>query len=562
MNFRIALAVLVCSTILPLEALAAVFHVPSGNVTALIAAINTANSTAQADVIQLEPGVYLLQSVEADGPTVRGPTGLPVISSRITIKGESELTTTIQRDPDAPVFRIFHVAAGGILTLENVTVRGGLLFGVQNGAAIQNFGVANIKNSSISGNGIVFGAGGGIHSTGTLNVTNSLISQNDALVGAGISSEGNLVMTDSTVSDNVDGGGIRTTGPTTIRNSTIAFNSGFDPPQAGGITHSSALLQIVNSTIAGNQTLSPGGNVSSVSGTILITNSTIAENISNSGGTVRLQNTILAGSGEFGGFGRECTGEITSLGNNIVRDPVNCPVALLASDRTGDPGLGDFTGIEDPGKGHLPLLSSSQAINAGNNSVCPKNDQLGNPREGACDIGSIEFQHNIRLVEELPAAEVNVAYDVTFEVIGGVPPFTAEIVKGSLPEGLTLSDLSISGVPLERANSNFVLKITDQAGASASERIRLRVFNAIDINTLSLKLGRVGRQYNHVLRASGGKKPYIWSVLGTLPTGLTFDVSTGRITGIPSSPDVVSLTFRVTDDLGGSAEEPLTLTIK
>src|SRR5262245_61131713 len=144
MRFRIVLIALLSSTIFPHEPLAALLNVPSGNVTAFIAAINTANSTAEPDIILLEPGDYKLQSVETD---VSGPTGLPVISSTITIKGESDLTTTIRRDPGAPLFRIFHVAAGAILTLENVTVTGGFLFGVQNGAGIQNFGVTIMKNS-------------------------------------------------------------------------------------------------------------------------------------------------------------------------------------------------------------------------------------------------------------------------------------------------------------------------------------------------------------------------------------------------------------------------------
>jgi hypothetical protein len=549
---RIAASGILCFIILPLQALAAVFHIPAGDVTALIAAITTANATAEADILQLQPGVYRLQTVQTDA---RGPTGLPVISSSITIRGESDLTTLIQRDPGSQPFRIFHVAAEGILTLENVSVRGGLLFGVQNGAGLQNFGVANIQNSSITANGIVLGSGGGIHSTGTLNITKSLISQNDALVGAGISSEGTLVMSNSTVSDNIDGGGIRTSGPSVIRNSTIAFNAGFDPPQAGGIAHSSSVLEVVNTTIAGNQTLAPGGsNLSNFSGTVAITNSTIAENILNSGGLVRVQNTIMVNSA--------CAGEITSLGNNIVSDPFSCPMALLPSDLTGDPGLSDFTAIEEPGQGHFPLLSSSRAINAANKSVCLKYDQLGNSRNGPCDIGSVEFQQRIRLVEELPAAEVNVSYNATLKVIGGVPPYTTEVVKGSLPEGLDLDSLTISGLPLKATNSTFVLKVTDQAGASSNQRLRLRVYEAVKINTQSLKPGRAERAYYHLLRASGGQKPYTWSVIGTLPTGLTFDERTGRIGGRPTSADLVTLTVTVTDDLGGTAEQNLILSIK
>ena len=65
----------------------------------------------------------------------------------------------------------------------------------------------------------------------------------------------------------------------------------------------------------------------------------------------------------------------------------DCAVALLPSDLTGDPGLGSFTDDGTPGNGHLPLLETSPAIDAGNNDVCLSNvllaiDQIGELRVG------------------------------------------------------------------------------------------------------------------------------------------------------------------------------------
>jgi hypothetical protein len=120
-----------------------------------------------------------------------------------------------------------------------------------------------------------------------------------------------------------------------------------------------------------------------------------------------MQNTILALNSEgFRGFEptpNDCAGGITSLGNNLLGTPAGCSFNFLASDLTGDPRLDTLKDIEEAGKGHLPLLASSQAIDAGNNILCLINpllniDQLGLPRVGKCDIGSVEFQGGRQMV--------------------------------------------------------------------------------------------------------------------------------------------------------------------
>jgi hypothetical protein len=108
---------------------------------------------------------------------------------------------------------------------------------------------------------------------------------------------------------------------------------------------------------------------------------------------VRVANTILAGNTP-----NECRGAVTSLGHNLIGDPTGCTITLQPSDLTGDPGLDVFTDDGTSGHGYFPLLPTSQAIDAGDDAVCPRRDQLGQRRvnipgvgTSRCDIGAIEF---------------------------------------------------------------------------------------------------------------------------------------------------------------------------
>src|SRR5262249_28361093 len=89
-----------------------------------------------------------------------------------------------------------------------------------------------------------------------------------------------------------------------------------------------------------------------------------------------LQNTILTHNAEDT-LVQDCEGPITSLGNNLVSDTAGCAIVLQPTDLTGDAGLGAFTDNSTPGNGHVPLLAPSPAINAANDAVCPKKDQIG-----------------------------------------------------------------------------------------------------------------------------------------------------------------------------------------
>lgn len=402
---------------------AAIFNIPSGNVNELINAINEANSNGEDDIIDLQSGTYSLTAVNNDHD---GPNGLPSIPTNITIIGAGADTTIIERDESAPSFRIFHLAATGNLTLYKLTAKNGL--SSSEGGGIFNRGNVTINNSNIANN--TANGGGGIVNLGMLAATSSTINGNQSNdsnatipgIGGGILNDtGTAIIINSTVANNnavVQGGGIgNIDGTVTIINSLIAENIagiGLSGGTGGGIENRFGTLNIINSTITRNM-LNPvngggGGGIRSSDGTVNLTNSTIAGNTAGFGGGlennsllggVNLQNTMLALNARTGiaSCCPDCSGTFTSLGNNLItdHDPTGCNFPLQPSDLTGDPGLSAFTDDGTPGNGHFPLLPDSQAIDAGNNDVCLDDpilatDQIGNPRFGICDIGSIEFQ--------------------------------------------------------------------------------------------------------------------------------------------------------------------------
>jgi hypothetical protein len=163
----------------------------------------------------------------------------------------------------------------------------------------------------------------------------------------------------------------------------------------------------------------------------------------------------------------------------------------------------------------------------------------------------------------LPPSEVGVPYIVDLDISGGTPPYSASLDAGTLPAGLNLVDGVISGTPASSKRSRFILRVTDDAGASLTKRFNISVLGAVSISNKSLPSGRAGRRYKARLKAKAGQKPYAWSLIaGSLPSGLTFDVTSASISGTPLAVGETSLGFQVTDPLGGVAQKTLTLSIR
>jgi hypothetical protein len=179
----------------PLEDRALPSAYTAGSVADLIADINTANAAGGSNTITLVAGTTF--NLTAVDNSTDGATGLPVIAAKdsLTLIGNGD-TIARSNGGGTPAFRLLDVAAGATLTLQDLTLQGGLAFGsgVQaEGGAIYNQGTLTLSGVTVQNNtaqgsegNLVYAgtaAGGGIYSGGSLTVEASTIQNNQALGG-------------------------------------------------------------------------------------------------------------------------------------------------------------------------------------------------------------------------------------------------------------------------------------------------------------------------------------------------------------------------------------------
>lgn len=156
--FLAFMSIILISTPVPSEAAG----YTANDAASLIAAINAANASPEADIITLTGNIVLNDSNYAADPT-DGLNGLPSITSEIIIDGAG---FTISRDPASTnQFRIFHVSSTGNLRLHDVTVTGGYAnagttAGNSGGAIYVSWSELIVTNSTITGNQASYGGGG------------------------------------------------------------------------------------------------------------------------------------------------------------------------------------------------------------------------------------------------------------------------------------------------------------------------------------------------------------------------------------------------------------------
>jgi hypothetical protein len=261
-----------------IPAYAAVFNVSSGDVTGLIAAITAANANGEENTINLTPGTYTLTAID-NGTFLNGSSnGLPVITSAMTVAGAERATTIIERDANAPFFRILRVSAAGILTLQRLTLRGGEIGG--SGGGISNTGTLTLIDCAVTGNRSGSSGGGGILNRGTLTLIDSTLIRNVAMAGGGIENDGAATISRTTFEGNggnvPGGGGLHNVvgARVTITDFTFVHNHA---DLAGGVFNARGTVTITNTTFAQNSALSGGGGLVN-SGLGKLQNTAFAEN--------------------------------------------------------------------------------------------------------------------------------------------------------------------------------------------------------------------------------------------------------------------------------------------
>jgi hypothetical protein len=152
----------------------------------------------------------------------------------------------------------------------------------------------------------------------------------------------------------------------------------------------------------------------------------------------------------------------------------------------------------------------------------------------------------------LPAANGGVSYSEKLAATGGTKPYTWSITAGALPAGLTLHASGlINGTPTAAGTADFTVTVTDSETpadtASAAESITVDVA-PLAVTTAFLPAASGGSSYTTTLTATGGIKPYTWSITaGALPAGLTLHPATGVISGTSKAVGTADFTVTVTD---------------
>jgi CSLREA domain-containing protein len=299
------------------------------------------------DTIILPAGTYILTRSDS-GNENASQTGDLDIRSNLTIIGDGAAVTII--DGSGITDRIIHTLTGNV-TISGVTLRQG----------------------HTTGNG-----GGLLNQGSTLTLSDVAIMENEA-AGTG-------------------GGIAQTGGSLTAVSLTVANNNASG--NGGGLHLNNGIVSLTNSTISGNNGSGTGKDIHSRTNTIL-SFVTVGGGTAVTASAFKLNNTILAG---------DCAGTLTSQGHNLIQS-TSCTITgntngnIVGQDPLLEP-------LADNGGGTLThaLQSTSPAINAANNAICPATDQRGitRPQDGVCDIGAFEWNNQNQIG---PILIVNTADD-------------------------------------------------------------------------------------------------------------------------------------------------------
>lgn len=175
----------------------------------------------------------------------------------------------------------------------------------------------------------------------------------------------------------------------------------------------------------------------------------------------------------------------------------------------------------------------------------------------------------------LSGREVGVLYSETLAVSPGVGPYTWTWYNGDpLPLELPLSLAGvISGTPSTAATYNFSVQVLDSLGGDDIQPLSITVYPKVIISTASLLDGKKNKAYGAAggipvapvfLMATPGYGTYTWSIsAGSLPPNMSLNPATGQLTGNLKNADVGTwtITFRVTDSLGGTDTKALTIIV-
>ena len=195
---------------------------------------------------------------------------------------------TAPADAPSTRHRIFKVAEGNTLTLDNLKIKGGEgAVAGDGGGAILAEGNLIMTDCTVTGNKTEYGNGGGIFAKSNLSMTDCIVENNTVNDSTGVGGgiyiypEGTHIMKDCTVDHNTanysDGGGIYAMGDLTVEGSTFVYNQAKSNGSGGGI-YTTGTLTMKDCDFSNNETVNGNGGGIYTTGTLTITGGTLTNN--------------------------------------------------------------------------------------------------------------------------------------------------------------------------------------------------------------------------------------------------------------------------------------------
>lgn len=160
-----------------------------------------------------------------------------------------------------------------------------------------------------------------------------------------------------------------------------------------------------------------------------------------------------------------------------------------------------------------------------------------------------------------PQVVVGADYSSNFSMTGGKAPYT--IAATELPAGLNFSTTetsgSINGAPTETGDYEITVTSTDALNTVKTHTFTLHVVSALAVEAMADMTITEGDTFSAQLMPIGGAAPYTYSSAGALPSGISFDTSTGTYSGraaTGSAGGYSGLVGTITDNLGYQAQTP------
>ena len=398
-------------------------------------------------------GHAVLFDPSLSGGSILLTSGQLVLTNTLTIDA-SALPGGIQIDPNQ-TSRIFQINNGAIATLTALSM--------VNGAAETGGGILNNGNLTLN--------------QCTLKSCNAT---NDTEGGAIYNNSGkSLTLNNSTIANctALRGGGIASSGTAILNNCTITACTAF----FGGGLRNLATMQLNQCTVSGNATYFPesydtGGIQTSLSATLLLTN------------------TIVAG--------------------NIPANIPQGPFTAINSLTNGDPILAPLGNYGGP-TATMPPLPGSPAIDAGTDAITNSLafDQRGAPRLAGAhvDIGAMELQTPTLIVtssaDSGPGSlrqvvdQADLGTSITFAP--GLSGQTILLTSGQIPLNKPLG-ISASALPDGIAiNGNAASRIFEVGTNAIVSLNSLTLTNGLDLNSTSLLNGAPGGGGGGAIRNGG-----------------------------------------------------------